>query len=361
MSDELDLYSIQKYVNDIGVHQCFSPQYIQRSCISSEELAFNIKLTNRCIKNWDELQNTIPGVSYVDILNSTLKSNGMPNKVKSTNQMETRLLNLFSKVRGYLKGKSGRKYETIASAERNFSVRWHELENFYHAEEKLSIASEKVTLVEKERDNLQKRCENLYQSLLQEKTSRKCAEENAMEYSDNLETLKAENLHLYEYVEKIEELSKFENLGKKIPDLKERQQRRKIQELKTKVQTALWFTETFGLKLSSVTFQDDDGKCHPLEYKYQAQEKRSFKDLPEDDQEKIQQILFITDKFCIGEAAYHELTMMDGGEQLPRSYLVKQCKHAMDQLCHISRTPGKADGAQLDFKSELQEQIKKQV
>ena len=30
-------------------------------------------------------------------------------------------------------------------------------------------------------------------------------------------------------------------------------------------------------------------------------------------------------------------------------------------MCHISRTPGKDDGAQLDFESELENTIKKQV
>ena len=57
------------------------------------------------------------------------------------------------------------------------------------------------------------------------------------------------------------------------------------------------------------------------------------------------------DSFCVSEAAYHELAMLDGGENLPRSYLVKQCKTSLDSLCHITRTPGVEEGAQLDIRT----------
>jgi hypothetical protein len=75
----------------------------------------------------------------------------------------------------------------------------------------------------------------------------------------------------------------------------------------------------------------------------------------------VKEILFITDKLCIGEAAYHEITMTDGGEGLPRSYLVKQCKKHIGSLCHVTRTTGKEEGAQLDFQTELKNIIRKQV
>ena len=97
--------------------------------------------------------------------------------------------------------------------------------------------------------------------------------------------------------------------------MKGRQQRRKIRELKTYVEKALWFAETFGLKLSSVECADDDGWLHTIEYHNNIEEKKCpYKDLPDEEKVKVQQVLFITDKFCIGEAAYHELTMTNGGE-----------------------------------------------
>ena len=46
--------------------------------------------------------------------------------------------------------------------------------------------------------------------------------------------------------------------------------------------------------------------------------------------------------------------MCTGGEDLPRSYLIKQCKDDLNKMCHITRTPGAVAGAQLDFDAELE-------
>lgn len=53
--------------------------------------------------------------------------------------------------------------------------------------------------------------------------------------------------------------------------------------------------------------------------------------------------------------------MLEGNEDLPRSYLIKQCKNDLNRLCHISRTPGAPQGAQLDFLSELESVIQDKV
>ena len=64
-------------------------------------------------------------------------------------------------------------------------------------------------------------------------------------------------------------------------------------------------------------------------------------------------ILYITDQFCIGTAAYHELTMVPAGAGLPGSYLIKQCNESLNALTHMERTPGRAEGAQLNFYETL--------
>lgn len=84
--------------------------------------------------------------------------------------------------------------------------------------------------------------------------------------------------------------------------------------------------------------------------------KKCYKELPEAEQQKIKEVLLIQDKFCVGEAAYHELTMTSAGEALPRSYLVKQCKDSLNDLCHIERTPGTNKGASLTSRMHLRMQ-----
>ena len=126
-----------------------------------------------------------------------------------------------------------------------------------------------------------------------------------------LRAFSTENEKLHAYIKKLGENVDFGNNGKTINEVGERHQRRKLKELKTNVEKALWFTETFGLSLNSVTFSGKDGPKHTLSYEKSA--KKSFKDLPEEEKDKLKSVLFILDKFCIGDAAYHELTMCTGG------------------------------------------------
>ena len=75
------------------------------------------------------------------------------------------------------------------------------------------------------------------------------------------------------------------------------------------MEKALWFAKTFGLELQSVIFKDHHGANHTMTYSEKV--RRSYKDLTEADQQKVRNVLFILDKFCIGNEAYHELSMID--------------------------------------------------
>jgi hypothetical protein len=48
-------------------------------------------------------------------------------------------------------------------------------------------------------------------------------------------------------------------------------------------------------------------------------------------------------------------------EGLPRSYLIKKCKDDINKLSHIVRTAGTAQGAQLDFQTELESVVEDMV
>ena len=89
--------------------------------------------------------------------------------------------------------------------------------------------------------------------------------------------------------------------------------------------------------------------------------KKGFNDLSEEDQDKVKSVLFVLDTFCIGDAAYYDLTMCSGGKDLPWSYLIKQCRDDLKKACHITRTPEVAPGAQLDIATKLEPFLKKQV
>ena len=174
-----------------------------------------------------------------------------------------------------------------------------------------------------------------------------------------------ENKELTEYIKYIEESltcrncsTSLENTGKPIHEVGEHQGRRIVKELKTQRERALWFLESFGFKLDSIKVIDVNGKITEIDYK-EGDARRVFNQLPDEEKDTIRAILYIMDRYCIGDSAYHELSVLIDG--LRRSYLIKQCISELDSICHISRTPGKNPGAQLSFKEELRSQIRKKV
>ena len=88
---------------------------------------------------------------------------------------------------------------------------------------------------------------------------------------------------------------------------------------------------------------------HNLEVSHETEgnsQGSKYNNLPEGEKEKIEQILFLLDKFCVGDTFYHELTMTFEG--LPRSYLVKQCRDNLNKLCHIDPLKGNHTGAKVN-------------
>ena len=103
----------------------------------------------------------------------------------------------------------------------------------------------------------------------------------------------------------------------RIQDVGKKQQSRKFRMLKNRTQCALWFCEGFRLKLSHINFRDDTGGNYSLYYHTH----NGSSDLSEDEQWNLDKVLFLLDKFCVGNEFYHELSMLS--EDLPRSYLIK--------------------------------------
>ena len=66
-----------------------------------------------------------------------------------------------------------------------------------------------------------------------------------------------------------------------------------------------------------------------------------FKSLPEEE------ILFLLDKCCVGDIFYNDLSMVCN--DLPKSYLIKQCRNNLKNICHIQQLSHKYDGARLFF------------
>ena len=79
-----------------------------------------------------------------------------------------------------------------------------------------------------------------------------------------------------------------------------------------------------------------------------------FDSLSEEEKEKVDKILFLLDKFCVGDSFYHEFSMYN---DLPKSYIIKQWRTQLNDMCHIVSTPGRAEGGEVSFKELLKERV----
>jgi len=337
-----------------------SLEYLKNK-LNADEVVLKISLSCKSLKCWYDLKNlTSLKISYIEIVNAILTEQWGVQVEKDCCRLEGRIRRLCSETHSKLKGQSGEAYTKLCNTVREFEVRQGELVRISQVERDLKELKKENEALKEENTSLLTRCENLYSELQKAVAQERETQEKLQTVYADLENLRKQNSHLRQYLDKIEEQQRFENTRGKIIEVKDRQQRRKLQELKTSVEKALWFAKTLGLNLDSACFKDDKGEKYKLDYSSEGNPK-SFKDLSDKEQEKVKCVLFLTDKFCISDSAYHELTMTTGGDNLPRSYLIKQCRENLNELCHITRTPGTADGAQFSFQEELTNRIKSQL
>jgi len=108
--------------------------------------------------------------------------------------------------------------------------------------------------------------------------------------------------------------------------------------------------------VTEIKLQDKEGLTHSLNYSAPNSTPRGQANLDAEEENKVDQVLFLLDKFYVGDEAYHELSIITEG--LPKSYLVKQSRTAMNKLYHIERTPGKHSRSCLNFTSTLKDHVR---
>lgn len=86
-----------------------------------------------------------------------------------------------------------------------------------------------------------------------------------------------------------------------------RQRSRKLKELKSRAEVALWFVKSYGLRLTYLKGVDTKhGNPYTVEF---DNENSTIPNTDEEDDE-LEQVLYLLDKFCTSNELYHELTMM---------------------------------------------------
>lgn len=296
--------------------------------------------------------------TYANLLDS---SNSLPFTIKYNPYLEKQLNDVACLAIRECHGKSGRKKQQLLKKTRRIRLCIEDVEGCKSVavEAENQCGDEDTTCsfdARLEVDELERKCAELYSEL------KTCQLEKSV--------IEEENAALAKHVKYIEDLnvcqnceSYLENHAKKINDVGTRQRQRKVKELTTKVDRALWFLQSYGVTAQTLSLEvtDSSSQCIDLKLNSDTNGKRisNYKDLPDEKKTKIKEVLHILDKFCVGDAAYHALTQIECG--LPRSYLIKQCRGDINDCFIITRTPGDLVGAQLSFKTELRRKIKEKV
>ena len=318
-----------------------------------------LKISRKVLLKWRDLKLTMSGISYEDLL--ALSAFDLPICIKRGNErIEEALRTMASETFQQSRGIRGNKRMKFLQNTKSFHVFTSELLNPSSLKYLLEKSEKEKNDLKMKLEEHDKRCEELFEDLMKEINTAKNLEIEK-------EQVLLENKELTEYLDFMEETlvcrscsSDLENVGRNVSLVGERHRRRKVKELKNKSEQALWFMDSFGFKLDSIKVRDTDGNIKEMVYKdNDSSNKTSFQQLPEDDKDTIRALLYIMDKYCVSDSAYHEISMIVDG--LPRSYLIKQCRKSLNSICHITRMPGKNPGAQLSFKKELQDQIRKKV
>ena len=272
-----------------------------------------------------------------------------------------------------------KKRVSFCNQTKSIQVSLDELVNVSGLQKRLQKCEEDKKELEEQVQDLETRCEVLLQEIVDGQTKVKNLEDDVKKLEVHVKNLKGDvtslegvtererkqNRELSAYLDHLEDnlvcincTDILKNRGHQLHEVGKRQRNRKIKELKTRAERALWFLETFGLALESIQMKDVNGKLTSMECG-SNNDRLSFQKLPEDEKDTVRALLYILDKFSVGDAAYHEISMID--DQFPRSYLNKQCRNDLNSIFHIARTPGKHPGAQMSFTDELRRQIRKKV
>jgi hypothetical protein len=91
------------------------------------------------------------------------------------------------------------------------------------------------------------------------------------------------------------------NSGKEFSEISENNKSRKIKEFKSKAETALWFVDSYGLVPQYLQLESTDGQTVKVDFN-PSSSKSSYQDSPEEERQKIKDLLFILEKIMLARA-----------------------------------------------------------
>lgn len=302
--------------------------------LDKNRYCYSLDLTRKFLLFMNDTVEKIKSVEHIEIVNANLPRGILPIK-ENANRVSDRLRKHVSDTfTQFKRTRSGTKRKLFFEK----TVHMHLYESEVYTGEELN---------ERENEIYHRTIASLYNELktVQERLNKQVLTE--VQLNDDLQYFKETNAKLNAYIK--EHILPFVNKGKPLDQCKRSQKMNKVSILKSRVEKALWFAKSFGVKIESVRFSDMAGKSYELGKG--LNKPVHYEDMEESDKDKIKSILYILDSFGISDDAYHELSVAN--DSMVRSYLIKECRDSLNEMCTISQTPGDSPGAQVCLKESL--------
>lgn len=119
----------------------------------------------------------------------------------------------------------------------------------------------------------------------------------------------------------------FLNSGNKIDNVEERQRRRKCEDFKNKSKAALWFADSYGVKLKSLKCETLEGTDIHIDFENKS---TKYEDLPCDEKDKVKELVFILEKLGISDATYQSIHHLFPHDT-PSKAIIVQCRNSFTE------------------------------
>ncbi|XP_046557388.1 uncharacterized protein LOC124266631 [Haliotis rubra] len=137
------------------------------------------------------------------------------------------------------------------------------------------------------------------------------------------------------------------NKGENFDELNKRQQRRRLTQIKNRSQKSLSFLAEYRLSPKDLVMTSPIGTEYRVCFDADGQKRL--------EPENLRTLVGLMDRFCVSEAAYHELAQLY--PNLPRTHTVINARRQMTATLNIERVPGDVNGALVSFRCELHKKL----
>ena len=289
----------EKLERQRGRHRKTAPPCIDSFCVTFEGATIDYQpsggaigtlcIPNRLLKHWQSEHER----SYVNLVNERILDEIVT--IRDDARLEVALRNQGNKVSIKVR-RGGRSAEEILDGNSHVFVLRGEIVPHSQVTYERDVSIEEAERYRRELGRL----DGTIQRLLEEMKS---------EHDDYEETISRQDQQM------VDLQAPLQNKGKIIDEVSPRHARRKLSDFRTNAQKALWFTNTFGLEITELHGHTHSGKPVTVPLTSNSSSQPSSHD---GDNYKILQTLYLLDRFGVGDAFYHELSMLE--PELARSY-----------------------------------------